>query len=100
MFTHHPVRDGSVISISIYGPYGKRFARRIAEEAVGKNERLGANFSIIEAGDRQEFFFNVEPLAIESATVTAGRRTVKSQRQLRPIELLARWSRHQIPSAS
>ena len=90
MFTHHPVRDGSVISISIYGPHGKRFARRIAEEAVGKNERLGENFSIVEVGDRQEFFFNVEPVAVDTATVRADRQPVKRQLQLRPLELLAR----------
>ena len=99
MFTHHPVRDGSVISISIYGPHGKRFARRIAEEAVGKNERLGDNFSIVEVGNRQEFFFNVEALAVQTAPVRADRKIAKRHLQLRPVELLARWSRPQIPSA-
>ena len=100
MFTHHPVRDGSVISISIYGPHGKRFARRIAEEAVGRNERLGDNFSIVEVGDRQVFFFDVEPVASQAATVTADRKSAKRQLQLMPVDLLARWSRRQVPTAS
>lgn len=74
MFTHHPVRDGSVVSISIYGPYGQKFARRIAEEAVGKNERLGANFRTVDVGDRQEFLFEVEQVTPRAATAAPARR--------------------------
>jgi hypothetical protein len=60
MYTHKPVRDGSVVSISIYGEYGAKFARRIAEAAVNKDERLGANLDVITVGDRQKFLFAVE----------------------------------------
>ena len=99
MFTHHPVRDGSVISISIYGQYGKKFARRIAEEAVGKDERLGANFSTIDVGDRQEFFFDVEPITIEQAPAAAAQRANPRERQLVHAGLFTRWG-HQVQSAS
>ena len=63
MFTHKPVREGSVVSISIYGEYGAKFARRIAEAAVTKGERLGANIDVITVGDRQNFLFAVEVVA-------------------------------------
>lgn len=84
MFTHHPVRDGSVVSISIHGPYGGKFARRIAEEAVGHNERLGAALSVVDLGERQEFFFEIEQVTPRPA------KAVRTQRAKRPT--LQLWS--------
>jgi hypothetical protein len=91
MFTHHPVRNGSVVSISIYGPHGKKFARRIAEEAVGRNERLGALLNTVDVGDRQEFFFDVEPITPQTAVITPAR-AARNHRLL--------WSAHRLTPRS
>jgi hypothetical protein len=86
VFTHKPVRDGSVISISIYGEYGSKFARRIAENAVKDGERLGANFDIVTVGDRQNFLFAVEPA---TPMVAAAPRAVRPKRIRRTWRLFS-----------
>jgi hypothetical protein len=67
-----------VISISIYGEYGSKFARRIAENAVKDGERLGANFDIVAVGDRQNFLFAVEQVP---PVVASARRAVRPARR-------------------
>ena len=86
MFTHKPVRNGSVVSISIYGDRGSKFARRIAEDALKAGERLGDNVDIVTVGDRQNFLFAVEQLPPAAPSPrTVPKRVRRRARLLAPI---------------
>jgi hypothetical protein len=83
VFTHKPVRDGSSITISIFGENGERFARRIAENAVHDGERLSPVFDVTPDGVRQKFLFHVE----ERASAASPYRSVVPRGSRRRLHL-------------
>jgi hypothetical protein len=86
VYTHKATREGRSVWISIFGLYGEKFARRIAENALKRGEWLSAEVVVTTDRDGQRFTYTVEQ---ETLVLEPSIRHVDPRRHLTPDLILA-----------